>query len=132
MVKYLLDTSVCISMFKNKDGIREKLQQVGLDACAVSEISIAELYYGAAKSGTQRHYRDVENVIRLFSILPVYPSLEMYGKLKVELEIKGQRVDDFDLLIGATAQYNKLTMVTSNVKHFIRIPNLVVENWNRP
>ncbi len=129
MVKYLLDTNICISMFKDKYGIREKLQQIGLNKCAVSEITIAELFYGAAKGGVRRHYQDVENVIRLFTVLPVYPCLEWYGRLKAELEAKGQRIDDFDLLIGATAQYHKLTMVTSNVKHFDRIPHLTIEDW---
>ena len=38
-------------------------------------------------------------------------------------------VDDFDLLIGATAIQAKITLVTENLKHFNRIPNIKVENW---
>ena len=41
----------------------------------------------------------------------------------------GQRVDQFDLLIGATAMHHKLTLVTSNLKHFERMEGLVIENW---
>ncbi len=116
-------------MFKNQHGVRERLQKIGLEKCAVSEITIAELFYGAAKGGQQRHYEDVKNVIRLFTILPIYPCLETYGNIKSILEKSGQRLDDFDLLIGATALQNKLVMVTSNLRHFERIPRLKVEDW---
>lgn len=49
--------------------------------------------------------------------------------MKAELEAKGMRIDEFDLLIGATAVFNKMVMVTSNVKHFERIPEIQIENW---
>ena len=62
-------------------------------------------------------------------VLPIYPCLEYYGKVKALLEAQGQRIDDFDLLIGVTALQNQFTMVTANVKHLGRIPNLNVVNW---
>lgn len=129
MKQYLLDTNICISMFKNKQGIREKILDVSLTNCFVSEITLAELFYGAAKSGREEHFKDVEMVIRMFKVLPVYPCLRLYGGMKVELEAKGMRIDEFDLLIGATAVFNKMVMVTSNVKHFERIPEIQIENW---
>jgi predicted nucleic acid-binding protein len=39
------------------------------------------------------------------------------------------RVDQFDLLIGATAVHHEMVLVTSNIKHFERIPGLNIENW---
>ena len=100
-----------------------------LTNCFVSEITLAELFYGAAKSGREEHFKDVEMVIRMFKVLPVYPCLRLYGGMKAELEAKGMRIDEFDLLIGATAVFNKMVMVTSNVKHFERIPEIQIENW---
>lgn len=129
MKQYLLDTNICISMFKNKQGIREKILDVSLTNCFVSEITLAELFYGAAKSGREEHFKDVEMVIRMFKVLPVYPCLRLYGGMKAELEAKGMRIDEFDLLIGATAVFNKMVMVTLNVKHFERIPEIQIENW---
>lgn len=129
MKQYLLDTNICISMFKNKQGIREKILDVSLTNCFVSEITLAELFYGAAKSGREEYFKDVEMVIRMFKVLPVYPCLRLYGGMKAELEAKGMRIDEFDLLIGATAVFNKMVMVTSNVKHFERIPEIQIENW---
>jgi tRNA(fMet)-specific endonuclease VapC len=34
-----------------------------------------------------------------------------------------------DILIGATALEKGLIMVTNNVNHFGRIPNLTIDNW---
>ena len=34
-----------------------------------------------------------------------------------------------DVLIGATALVRKYTVVTGNVRHFERIPDLQIENW---
>ena len=37
--------------------------------------------------------------------------------------------DEFDLLIGVTAKQNKLTLVTDNVKDFVNIEGIKIENW---
>lgn len=37
--------------------------------------------------------------------------------------------DEFDLLIGATAIENKLTLVTDNVKDFERLNGIRIDNW---
>ena len=127
--RYLLDTNVLIAMLKDKNDVRKQILKVGFENCYVSEISIAELFYGAAKGGRKKNMEDVNHILRLFEILPIFPSLKMYGQVKAMLEMQGRRIDDFDLLIGATALQNKLTMVTANVNHLERIPNLIVEYW---
>ena len=129
MTKYLLDTNICISLIKNRYGLRRKIEHIGEFNCAVSEITIAELFYGAAKSGKSKHYDDVKNIIELFDVIPVYSSLKLFGVLKAKLEVQGQRLDNFDLMIGATSIYNGMVMVTSNTKHFERIPNIKLEDW---
>jgi tRNA(fMet)-specific endonuclease VapC len=50
MKKYLLDTSICVFLFRRKYGIEEKLQKIGVSQCYVSEVTIVELKYGAYKS----------------------------------------------------------------------------------
>ena len=110
-------------------GIRAKIIDVGLEECCVSEITLAELYYGAAKSGRAQHYADVRFIQEHFEILPIRPALSLFGENRYALEAKGMRIDDFDLLIASTALYNSLTVVTHNTKHFNRIQNLQVEDW---
>jgi tRNA(fMet)-specific endonuclease VapC len=38
-------------------------------------------------------------------------------------------IDDFDLLIGATAINHNMIMVTNNVAHLSRLENIIIEDW---
>ena len=52
-----------------------------------------------------------------------------YAKIRNTLEKQGQPIGANDLLIAAHALSLNLTVVTANVREFLRIPNLKVENW---
>ena len=126
----MLDTNVCIDLFNDKNGIKKKIYRAGITNCCISEITIAELYYGLAKgSYKDRLLHDIISAERLFNIIPSYPSYKEYGEIRYYLERIGRRIDEFDLLIGATAVHNNLILVTANTKHFINIPDIQLENW---
>lgn len=55
--QYLLDTNICIYLFKGKYKLKDKLCGVGLDNCFISEITLAELTYGARKCQASFPYR---------------------------------------------------------------------------
>lgn len=110
--------------------MRLQVAKVGLEHCFISEITLAELYYGASKSGNKANrIKDVAFFENKMKVVPIYDCLETYGDAKAYLELKGTRVDDFDLLIGATAIKHNLIMVTDNIKHLGRIPNIQITNW---
>lgn len=129
MHKYLLDTTVCIALIRHNPQVVETILNIGEENCYVSEITIAELYYGASKSGRASHFRDVMLIKDVFEVVPLFPCLRTYGEIKAALERQGNRIDEFDLLIGATALTNTMTLVTHNTKHLGRIPNIVIEDW---
>ena len=129
MTKYLLDTDTCIELFKHNNKVLDKIEEVGQESCFVSEITIAELFYGAAKSGQQKHFNDIGPILRSFELIPLFPSLRVYDTNKAELEKQGKRIEEFDLLIGSCAIFNNCVVVTSNVKHFSHIPNFQIEDW---
>ncbi len=129
MEKYLLDTDVCISILKKQFGVQEKVKKVGSKNCCVSEITIAELFYGASKSENPKHFKDVSDIMNLFEIIPIFQSLKIYGSNRAYLEKIGKPMDNMDLLIGSTAVQNNYIMVTGNTKHYERIPNIKLENW---
>jgi len=129
MAQYILDTDVCIELIKHNERVLDKVEAVGADHCFVTEITIAELFYGAAKSGRPEQFNDVEYILQSFDLKPLLPSLRLYGENKALLEDKGQMIGEFDLLIGSCAVYNNLIMVTSNLKHFDHIPNIKLEDW---
>lgn len=129
MAQYLLDTDVCIELIKHNERVLDKVESVGVDHCFVTEITIAELFYGAAKSGRPEQFDDVDYILQSFDLKPLLPSLRLYGENKALLEDKGQMIGEFDLLIGSCAVHNNLIMVTSNLKHFDHIPNIDLEDW---
>ena len=44
---YLLDTNICIHFFKGQFGLQDKINVIGFKNFAISEITLAELIYGA-------------------------------------------------------------------------------------
>ena len=43
MTNYLLDTNICIFLLRGKYDVDKKIDSVGLENCAISEITVAEL-----------------------------------------------------------------------------------------
>lgn len=130
MKQYLLDTNICIYLFKKRHHNLERMNQVGWENCYISEITLAELYYGASNSGQKEmKMKEIHLLEEYLTILPIRPTIEKYGDYKSVLRKQGLLIDDFDLLIGCTAVHNKLIMVTENIKHLSRIPNISIENW---
>jgi tRNA(fMet)-specific endonuclease VapC len=129
-MKYLLDTNVCIHLFRGKFNLIEKFQQINIENCAISEITLAELVFGAENSpNPKKNYKIIDAFSEQVKILPIFNSIPIYAKEKVRLRKKGLMISDFDLLIGATAIANDLIMITENTKEFERISNIELENW---
>ena len=130
MKKYLLDTNICAYFFNGKFNLTEKIDEVGFDNCCVSEITIAELKYGIAKSThKEKNQKALDTFQAKIDVLPIFPVLDIYAEEKARLKTKGRMLDDFDLLIGTTAIFNNLTLVTKNVSDFDRLDGIVIEDW---
>lgn len=70
--KYLIDSDILIEFFKAKYSLDKKFKSVGLKNCYVSEISIAELTYGALKStNIEKQVGNVEKVKKHFQVIPI-------------------------------------------------------------
>ncbi len=129
-MKYLLDSNICIHLFRDKFEIEKKLNIIGLDNCAISEITLAELVFGAEKStNPNKNHKLIDTFVEQLTVIPIFGAILLYGKEKVRLQKKGKMISDFDLLIGCTAVENNMIMVTENVREFERISNIKIENW---
>jgi tRNA(fMet)-specific endonuclease VapC len=103
---------------------------VGLSNCAISEITLAELIFGAENSSNPaKNHELIEKFINQITVLPIFDSLLLYGKEKARLRKAGTMISDFDLLIGCTAVEKGMIMVTENLKEFERISNIKLKNW---
>ncbi len=129
MTKYLLDTNICIYYLKGMHDLKNKIKDIGLDNCFISEITIAELKYGIENSEKKEENElIIKEFIDSIQILPIISCLDIYAKEKVRLKKSGMILDDFDLLIGCTAIANDLILVTRNIEHFNRLEKLKIEN----
>jgi len=129
-MKYLLDTNICIHFFRGKFNLIDKLKEIGIKNCAISEITYAELVFGAENSANpKKNHLLIEKFVEQVTILPIFDSIIQYGRQKTKLRKQGQMISDFDLLIGCTAIENELIMVTENVNEFVRIEGIRIENW---
>ncbi|MEO8147917.1 MAG: type II toxin-antitoxin system VapC family toxin [Bacteroidia bacterium] len=130
MKKYLIDTNICIYFLKGQFNLHKKIEDIGLENCFVSEITIAELKYGVENSTQIAKNREtLDKFQNKFTILPIFTALDVYAKEKARLKKIGRLSDDFDLLIGATAISNNLILATRNVSDFDRLEGIIIENW---
>ncbi|MFT6843090.1 MAG: tRNA(fMet)-specific endonuclease VapC [Psychroserpens sp.] len=129
-MNYLLDTNICIHFFRGDFNLLNKLTKTGLENCAISEITLAELIYGAENSKyPKRNFDLIDTLSEQVAILPILDAIPIYAKEKVRLRKLGQMIGDFDLLIGTTSIVNDLIMVTENQKEFNRIKDIKLESW---
>jgi tRNA(fMet)-specific endonuclease VapC len=130
-MQYLLDTSICVFYLRGKLNLADSIQEKGRQNFFISEITVAELRYGAENSDNPaKLHKAVDAFVNGLSIIPIFGSINRYAKEKVRLRRIGKPMnDEFDLLIGVTAIENNLILVTDNVKHFTGLEGIKIENW---
>ena len=129
-MKYLLDTNIWIHLSKGQYGIDENIRRIGIGNCYISEISLLELLYGAECSDRKESaMKWIDALERNVKVLPISKSLRQFCSRKASLRREGRLIDDFDLLIAATAMVYDCILVTENTRHFNRIEGLRTDNW---
>jgi tRNA(fMet)-specific endonuclease VapC len=127
---YLFDTDTCVFRLRRMFGIDRRMNQVNRRDRYVSEITIAELRFGAERCNQRKEQMLlVDAMYDEFTVLPISRIIRTFAVEKAKLWNIGQKIPDFDLLIGATAVYHGLVLVTNNTKHFERMQSLQLENW---
>lgn len=126
-MKYLLDTDVVIDHIRGRKLLNESVLRKG---ALISLITLGELYYGSFKSEKGKKgvsiIRQDLNLLGIEVLSLTEGVIEKFAKIKADLVLKGKRLEDFDLLIAASALNFNLTLVTRNIKHFERIQGLKV------
>jgi tRNA(fMet)-specific endonuclease VapC len=130
-VTWLLDTNACIHLMKLREPLVSRVHEVGPGALAVSTITCAELWYGAAKSRhPQRNRAEQDVLLQPFRVLDFDgAAADRYASIRAHLAKAGKPIGDRDLMIAATALANRMGVVTNNTREFDRVPGLRVEDW---
>lgn len=130
---YCFDTDVLSAVLRKDPPLHllRRLAQVPAASQFTTSINLGELLYGAARKSSPKLLDRVRDVVRRAQVVLAFDeaAAEVYGPLRATLERQGKRLDEPDLRIASIALAHDLTMITGNVRHFARIPDLRVENW---
>ncbi len=129
---YLLDTCTVSDFVKGEPNTLVRIQSVSPSEVFISVITLMEIRYGIAISPKKAHkIRQVmEDFLKSVTILSFSEQEAVEAaSIRSILKTEGTPIDYYDLLIAATAKVNHLSMVTSNVREFKRVPDLIVLNW---
>ncbi len=123
-----MDTDWAIDYLHRADRTARRLEALLPDGVGMSIISLAELYEGLARS--RNPYSDSE-ALRLFleavNVVPLDDeACRVFGAERARLREEGNLIGDMDILIGATAISNNLTLLTNNTQHFERMRGLSI------
>ena len=121
----VLDTDVLVSDLRGKSSILRKLEGKDLSTTVVNAF---ELFHGAYKSkessANLSATRGLLGSLRLVGLS--VKAAERAGEVLAQTQESGQAIEIRDLLIGCIAREEGLSLLTHNVKHFRRIPGLMV------
>ena len=105
------------------------LMEIPREEQFTSSIVIGELYKGAYRSREREyHLSNIEQrVLPSVTVLPFDTgTAKIFGKIRAHLEETGAILPDADIQIAATALYHELELVSGNLRHFQRIPELML------
>jgi tRNA(fMet)-specific endonuclease VapC len=131
MLRYLLDTNICIYVIKQRPISLLETFNLRANHLGISSITLAELIHGAEKSSDpKRTLCVVDNFCSRLEVLSYGPkAAQHYGQIRSSLERKGTPICVNDLHIAAHARSEGLTLVSNNPREFERVEGLLYENW---
>lgn len=129
----LLDTDTLSEIMKGKNASIEQhagkyLKEHGRFRFSV--ITRYEILRGLKAKQAVRQVAIFEDRCNRSYLYPVTDEIVIQASdIYAHLHQKGLLISDADILIASTAMVHRLTLITGNVDHFKRIPNLLCESW---
>ncbi len=126
----LLDTDICIEILRGNENVIQMMKKQTQNA-AVSYMTVGELFYGSAKSNNNNKNKLlVKTFLSTVEVIDFdLGIMEMFGKIKFELQKQGQMLPDADIIIASVALCKCEKLITGNISHFSRFTNLTLEKW---
>ena len=133
-MRFLLDTCVLSDFARGDSSTLKHIREVSPDDLAISAVSEMEMNNGLRLN--PRLARRLKPVMDAFlESVHVLPYDRAAAKATAEfgaaLKQAGRPIGAYDALIAGTALAQGLIVVTSNVREFLRVGTLRVEDWRR-
>ena len=117
----LCDTNILIEIYKGNNPIIETLKNIGQENIAISDVTCAELLFGARnKKELQIIRKDINKLI----VLPINIEISNNSVLLVEKYSMSHKLSLPDAIIAATAIHFNIELFTLNLKDFKYIKDL--------
>ncbi len=131
----LIDSSVLIDHERRRIDLEERVIGREDEPFFLSVVTASELLHGVHRArdrGTRaRRSAVVEGILGSFPLLPIeIATARMHARLWADLAAEGRSIGSHDLWIAASCLSHGLTLVTSNLREFMRVPGLEVEDWS--
>ena len=128
-MRFLLDTNAVIALLQGNPVFLAGLSEYTPSDFGIPAVAAHELFYGAFKGR-----RATENLARVdalqFEVLEFdREDARQAGDLRAQLAASGTPIGPYDVLIAGQALARGLTLITHNVREFLRVPGLKFEDW---
>ena len=130
----LIDSSIFIGLERKGETLQSLLERCGGEEVSLAAITASELLHGVHRADEAvRRGRREAFVTAILETLPVLPFTldvaRVHSRLWADLQARGEVIGAHDLMIAATALENRLTVLSSDRRHFGRIENLSLMMW---
>lgn len=126
-----LDSDIIIDFLKEKEYAIKKIKDLQEKELKLSTTTINtfELFRGVIKSKSSEA---IDPLIKFLSNISIYnfnlESSKKAAEIFENLIANGEIIDLADIMIAATVILNNEPLLTKNIKHFKRIPELKIES----
>jgi tRNA(fMet)-specific endonuclease VapC len=129
-VALLIDADVIIQAQRSTLNLEAWLRSRPNEEIKVAAITVAELWRSEQRaSGIHRAQRQkfLQKLLQAFEVVSYDEKAAVeHARLWADVDVTGQRVSPYDLILAATALETGATIVTFNAKRFAAIPGLTV------
>ena len=122
-MRYLLDSNILIAIaLATEDAARRRLADLDEGDAVTSAVAYAEVLYGSRR-GKPPPMVHLAKIIEQVAVLPFDQ-----GAASIYAELSFKRAG-YDRLIAAHAMALGLIVATANLRDFVDVPGLPVEDW---
>ena len=127
-MSYLIDTDWTIDYLNGIGRAVALVTSLVPDPIAISLVTYGEvydgIYHGTGQSVSEAgfaRFLDVADILGLDETI-----MRRFAQIRGDLRGAGRKIGDPDEMIAATALHHDLTLVTRNLGHFRRVPDLKI------
>ena len=131
----IFDTSALIVLERGSHGLEKLIKGREEEPFGVSVVTVAELLHGVHRADSEKRRLKrsafVEKIIQTFTLYSFdLNAARIYAKVWANLAKKGSTIGAHDLMIAATAIALGYSVVTADLRDYVKIKEVSVEKFN--